>query len=594
MPKSDMESVVDTLLRCVERKWEYRASLTELLSALEILEQESKKVDAEYLSGPTKPLDEESMGIDSFAKSPLKFESNLSKLKIKIEARVSARQETKNDAKFLVAIQKRQKLTRKMLSAITRLKGLEDLFAKSVEADKSRVKRMIESAECEAKTAVDEANIAEEEYDSVLTRNMESDMEEDFEREAAQQLMALHKEIMEESNKATTGTEDSMVPEVEMLSNKEDALKVREEKLSMEQEIMEGKVIELDVKQHAKKALKCEHKQLLVREKDKLMEESTSLQHQLNRKLSEVGAQNKDILAVNKEIELLVSSFDKIRSGLQLKTKRVDEEMTTIDLETESLRVTSCEVEGLMVKAEQNIKMCSEIIEVTGELMETLEKEVKVEKKYLTSVERARKEKLGELAVQERSLWEIQTTSLQQMARQEDDLKTLDIARTKLQHDRATCQAQLTFSEKRKAELQTEKKLAAGLKNFTEAARFANNARILVGEIAELEEEIEALGTQIEAMDLYRNNQAKIIAAAKEKLVESEKEMAKVRCEWLRSVSFAAKQEIDVAAQREEFDKAELLKMEPDLADEEADRLRKVFGLQEKRFERWESVNCTA
>jgi hypothetical protein len=62
--------------------------------------------------------------------------------------------------------------------------------------------------------------------------------------------------------------------------------------------------------------------------------------------------------------------------------------------------------------------------------------------------------------------------------------------------------------------------------------------------------------------------------------LEKEKEAAMARCERLRLITAAIRDERDAAAELEDFEEAESLHLEAEAADKEADELQKEYGFE--------------
>lgn len=163
--------------------------------------------------------------------------------------------------------------------------------------------------------------------------------------------------------------------------------------------------------------------------------------------------------------------------------------------------------------------------------------------------------------------------------------------REKIQQEIGAIKVKFQFVEKRGPELESEKRLAASSRNFKEAARLAAEAKVLVAD-----KEAAAVGMQrylVELEKLEREVEAQIrsLANIESCLAASEKDASVARCERLRLLAAATRDERDAAAELEDFSEAESLDAEAEALDAEANELKEDLKLDGPQFDKLSSLH---
>ena len=164
------------------------------------------------------------------------------------------------------------------------------------------------------------------------------------------------------------------------------------------------------------------------------------------------------------------------------------------------------------------------------------------------------------------------------------------MVRTKLQQEATAALQRVVFAEKRGPELEAEKRAAASSRNFKEAAKLAAEMKMLANDKEAAASEIAGVTAELTRVEAEEEKELRKVAESENAVSVSIKAAAMARCERLRLAAKVARKEMDVAAEAEEFEEAESLKLEAELADEEADALQQVHGLAGEEFEKREQV----
>lgn len=571
MPRVALEKTLGLILCCMEKKWEMRTAVDDLLVALEELE-----AGVEDILPLPQPVDVKEPVCE--IKSPLEFESRLSDIQIKLDALAFSLDvyEFSVFGKFQAAAEKRRKVTKKMFNALKNKRLLESQITGATEDDKSRLSLQIEIAEEEARAAEDEVEEAEEEYDAVRIGLQENDKKAGMDWESIQLLTVLRQEAEEEAKKIAEVSSANSSKDENILATMTGAFEVKSRQVLMEQQTLTTLIEGLRVKLEETKTSLHEDKRLLMNKNEPLMEELQELQQHLAVKLSEVNEQEMKILAVNQVLEPLVANFNELTSGLETEMARAAEVNAETDKAVEKLRDEIRETETLKMAAERNMKMIAQAVKVGEAVKVGLVKEVE-EDRVVAAADEAQREKLEKLASQERAVLEERKILQLNVTKFEDSLKVLNIAQTRLQQDRAFHQKRIANSEKKLIELQNEKKEAATLKNYKEAILLLADAKFMADGIVEAEKEILDLNLKLIAVEQEKKEKETMAVKANEALLGNENLLYEARCDWLQFVAVVANHAMEAAIEREDYDTAELLKLEPDLATEEAEILKMRF-----------------
>ena len=164
------------------------------------------------------------------------------------------------------------------------------------------------------------------------------------------------------------------------------------------------------------------------------------------------------------------------------------------------------------------------------------------------------------------------------------------MARVKLQQEATAAQQRVVFAEKRGPELEAEKRAAASSRNFKEAAKLAAEMKMLANDKEAVASEMGAVTAELARVEAEEEKELSKVADAENAVSVSDKAAAMARCERLRLSAKVARKEMDVAAEAEEFEEAESLKLEAESADEEADALQQAHGLAGEEVDKREQV----
>jgi len=142
----------------------------------------------------------------------------------------------------------------------------------------------------------------------------------------------------------------------------------------------------------------------------------------------------------------------------------------------------------------------------------------------------------------------------------------------------------MLFIDKRVAELEAEKKVAAAARNFKEAGRVASEAKSLAAEKEEQQIQMEIFTAELGQIEEAINETTQKLQEFEMLISSKEKEAAVAQFQRLRLVSAAALAERSAALELGDVEEAKVLLAEAEAADSEAKQLQLAHNISEEEF----------
>ncbi|CAM6100318.1 unnamed protein product [Calypogeia fissa] len=306
----------------------------------------------------------------------------------------------------------------------------------------------------------------------------------------------------------------------------------------------------------------------------------------------DAGKAMRDAVKIKKAVALSMMQSRRKRTELAEKEKQAQAEAQLVRQNAASTRVLLQELTSSKVKLSQELGAVKERITFA----EKRTNELDAEKKLAAA---ARNFKVaGRLAAEVKVLNAEKESASAELARFTKELETVEgeakvklLAQADLDNliaakERDGAMAHCERLRLVAAAARDERDVALELDDFEEAESLDGEAKAADAEAATLQRLYELVGSNYESQDLSNSGDAVTNAVSKDVSNGDSKEAAMVECERLRQVAAAAREEMDAAAERDQFDEAEALQHKAEIADAEADNLRKLHQLEGRQFDR--------
>lgn len=492
------------------------------------------------------------------------------------------------------AAQKRRQLAENVSSTSAKFKEVEaELEVACEREDFERAENLSETlavAERAREAALESFRATEIDYDKYASKMQDVvQMEVTMEEQSALLLQQLAQDASDAANQVKKDAEEKRGKEMDELVAEEESVKLKKKKALLELRVVEDANSELHNVIAESVEAESEGKKALMEERQVLLEELNVLLAAVTAKQAQIEDHDKAIEDIEEKISNKLAGFEKERMGLEADFKDRSCVLETLEKEFENLNVQKTHVEANMAQAEEEekkLKDCSSVAAAEAQrLQETLQIRKSVSLTALSS-----KEKRSSLALEEKQATEVSQTLRSQAASLRTSLQELASERMKLHQQSLSASSQYSSFEKRIPEIETEKKVAAAARNFKEAGRLATEARRLHADKEQVSSDLNRISSELQKLDKELEIRMGDLSIVDNQLLEKEKEVAMARCERLRLLAAATRDERDAAAELEDFEEAESLHIEAEAADKEADELQKQYGFEGKVYLRSMSI----
>ncbi|KAI5081055.1 hypothetical protein GOP47_0004238 [Adiantum capillus-veneris] len=362
----------------------------------------------------------------------------------------------------------------------------------------------------------------------------------------------------------------------ELLAN-EVNIKVEKEKLMLEIQKVEDAKMELSCRIKSSVHGESKEKQRLEEERHVLLQELDALLAAVRLKETQIAEHDKKIGDLEKKINNSVTGLEQEKVKMEAVLYELASDLDHLDRESKSLDERRKQVEAEGICAQEAAQKLLELSSIVKAEAEKLQDAILV-RKAAAKVALSSKEKRLSLATQEKQHVEDANCFRDQTSSLRTSLQELASEKVKLQQESLSATQQISSIEKRLPEVEAEKKLAAGSRNFKEAGRLAAEAKALLSNKERKVAESRRVTKDLQVLEQELEIRTKDLTDLESQLRTKEKTAAKARYERLRLLAAATRDERDAASELEDFEEAKSLDVEAAAADKEADDIQNEFG----------------
>lgn len=488
------------------------------------------------------------------------------------------------------AAQKRRQAGEKVSITSAKFKEIEEEIEAACEReDFEKAERLSEAlavAEKSQEAALKEFRAAETEYDKYASKMQEViQMQAANEEEGSRLLEQLGQDASDTANHVKEDAEEKGRKEMDALTAEEEAVKLKKNMSMLEVRVVEEAKSELSSAIERSIQTELQEKKNLVEERQVLLEELDALLAAVRLKETQITEHDKKIGDLEEKINSTMAGFEKESLRLEADLQNLMSVLDCLEKESEDLSTQKIQVEGEVAQAQEEEKKLfgfSSIAKIEAQkLQDALQVRKSVSQTALSS-----KEKRLSLATQEKQQVEAAQNLRSQSSSLRISLQELASERAKLHKELLSANQQIISMEKRGPEIEAEKKLAAASRNFKEAGRLATEAKALLSSKERVASDLKRITADLQRLDQELESQMSELSELDNQVLLKEKEAAMARCERLRLLAAATRDERDAAAELEDFEEAESLHVEAEAADQEADELQKQYGFEGKIYVR--------
>ncbi|KAI5081474.1 hypothetical protein GOP47_0004657 [Adiantum capillus-veneris] len=426
--------------------------------------------------------------------------------------------------------------------------------------------------------AMEEFIAVEAEYDKYAS-NMHEEVQLliTSEEEGFSLLEQLRQDAADTAKDRRKDSEDVVKIRTEELLANEVNIKVEKEKLMLEIQKVEDAKMELSCRIKSSVHGESKEKQRLEEERHVLLQELDALLAAVRLKETQIAEHDKKIGDLEKKINNSVTGLEQEKVKMEAVLYELASDLDHLDRESKSLDERRKQVEAEGICAQEAAQKLLELSSIVKAEAEKLQDAILV-RKAAAKVALSSKEKRLSLATQEKQHVEDANCFRDQTSSLRTSLQELASEKVKLQQESLSATQQISSIEKRLPEVEAEKKLAAGSRNFKEAGRLAAEAKALLSNKERKVAESRRVTKDLQVLEQELEIRTKDLTDLESQLRTKEKTAAKARYERLRLLAAATRDERDAASELEDFEEAKSLDVEAAAADKEADDIQNEFG----------------
>ncbi|KAJ7300252.1 hypothetical protein O6H91_Y027500 [Diphasiastrum complanatum] len=486
------------------------------------------------------------------------------------------------------AIQKRRQASENVALASLKRKQLEIELEIACEKEEFEMADKLNEkiAEAEQVMEVEESSLREAEanFDLAMIKLQEiMDLQISIEEEGVWLLEELKQEAEAVAERVKKDSDELGCEENARLTAFEEEIKLKRQKIALELRVIDEATSDLDTVIAESTKAETAEKYSLIDKRALLKEELEELMAQVRAKEADIAEHDKRIAEMDDKITSVTLRFEKQRTDFDTEAKSLSSLLKELDEESGHIDMEKLRLEDTLQKADEERINLEKVAVAAMDEWAAVQEALDMKKTAALAALQA-KEKKAELVGRETQASKEAQALRQEAANARSYLQQeLGSTRAKLQQEISTIQQRISYAEKRAPELEAEKRIAATARNFKEAARLAAEAKTLVAEKDALNLELDCLTSDLQKLDQEVESKVLLLADTEGVITAKEKVAAKARCERLRMIAKAAREERDVAIGLEDFEEAESLHAEAEAADSEANELQEAHQLQGKQ-----------
>ncbi|KAH7443941.1 hypothetical protein KP509_02G057100 [Ceratopteris richardii] len=499
--------------------------------------------------------------------------NNIDLIHAKIAAVSQARKE---------AAQKRRHLAGKVSQTSMRFREVEEEIQAACEKEDFETAEQLDEALARAQeakqAAIDEFSAAELEYDNCSSKMHEVvELLITTEEEGFSLFEQLEQDAAEKAGHLAKKHEDEMKMKTQEILASEVQLEKEKEKLLLDVQKVENARLELNGVIENSVQEESGEKQRLIEERQELMQELDELLAAVRQKESQIAERDSKIRELDAGISEKVSQFEHEKLNLETQISELTSSLQDLEKQSERINEKKKQIEAEVLYAEEAADKLLEVSKIAKEEAQKLQDALTV-RKTVAKHALSSKEKRLSLASEEKQHIEVAHELQNKAASLRTTFQELVSEKAKMQQEAFSAIQHMSTIDRRLPEIEAEKRMAAGSRNFKEAGRLAAEAKGLLSTKESLMAESKKLTENLQALEQELESHAKHLTDLEREIQLKEGEAAKARYERLKLLATAARDERDAASELEDFEEAKSLDMEAEAADKEADELQKQYG----------------
>ncbi|WOG98352.1 hypothetical protein DCAR_0417693 [Daucus carota subsp. sativus] len=324
--------------------------------------------------------------------------------------------------------------------------------------------------------------------------------------------------------------------------------------------------------------------EILHREKEVLTDELERLLALVKQKESEIKENESSIEKVEKRITNAVSSFQEAQSSINAKYNNLLSELSQMELQNESLSRKKEEVDECFSQEQGRAAKIQNLAKTSADEANMYQEVAVLRKKLIQFILRTREHKLMLAKTGDKLTEDVQMLK-QDISNGRASLQELSTTKTSIQQEIESFKQRLLFIDKRIPELEAEKKVAASVRNFKEAARLAAEVKALCVEKEGIQTKMEGALSELGKFEGEILDTVNRLQDTEAHLLSKEKELAMTRFQILLLIAGAATSEKSAALQLGDVEEGEILLGEAEVAESEARKLQSTYNFKEAEFD---------
>lgn len=324
--------------------------------------------------------------------------------------------------------------------------------------------------------------------------------------------------------------------------------------------------------------------EILHRKKEELTDELERLLALVKQKESELKENESSIEIVEKRIADAVSGFQEAQSSINTKFNNLQSELSQIELQNEALSRKREEVDECFCQEQGRAVKIQNLAKTSADEANMYQEVAGLRKNLIQFILSTREHKLMLAKAGDKLTEDVQMLK-QDISNARTSLQELSTTKTSIQQEIESLKQRLLFIDKRIPELEAEKKVAASVRNFKEAARLAAEVKALCVEKEGIQTKMEGSLSELGKFEGEIVDTVNRLQDTEVYLLSKEKELAKTRFQILLLIAGAATSEKSAALQLGDVEEAEILLGESEVAESEARKLQSTYSFMDAEFD---------
>ncbi|KAL9268835.1 hypothetical protein AKJ16_DCAP12149 [Drosera capensis] len=513
--------------------------------------------------------------------------------RIKTEISDKLRHAKKSAASISLARKESRRRRRKAFESIdlasVRYKELEKRLDEACEAEDfemaDSLSESLAAAEKEKEDLLKDLRDADADCDAIDSKMQEAvEYQIKVEEECISLLQRFSEDAAINADSILRNVESNASREMDDWFSSAESLEVKKMELEIQSQLVDEARVGLDSSINYLVEDETREKEVLCKRKETLAEELDRLLALVRQKEAEIAENDSKIEAVDKRIAEVVSDFEEMRSGIVTKFEGLQSSLSEIQLQNEALSNKQKGIERFLLEEKERGAALAKLAAASNDIASTYEENLVMRKDLVLSILKSREEKLRLSRAEEEILSSIQVLKLQVSASR-SSLQELSLKQSNIQQEIEASKQRILFIDKRIPELEADKRVAASVRNFKEAARVAAEAKALSTDRESEQAKMVEVDIELKRLDEEIKGIEDKVEETEGTVLFKEKEAAVAKFQRLNLVASAALAEHSAALELDDPEEAQVLLAEAEAAQSEARELRSVYGIDAQDLE---------